>query len=85
MGETMPDQPTERTIECPECDRKFATHDARRHHQRAKHGGGELHDVDTEPDYDGECENCGASPVVPLTGLCGPCTFGEADTMGGNW
>jgi hypothetical protein len=29
-------------------------------------------------DYEGHCENCGTSPVVSLTGLCGPCTFGEA-------
>jgi hypothetical protein len=27
-------------------------------------------------DYKHECENCGATPVVSLTGLCGPCTFG---------
>ncbi|KKK60046.1 hypothetical protein LCGC14_3028280 [marine sediment metagenome] len=38
-----------------------------------------------EPDWEGECENCGATPVVPLTGLCGPCTFGEASTANGNW
>lgn len=30
------------------------------------------------PDYTRKCENCGASPVVSLTGLCGPCTFGES-------
>ena len=35
--------------------------------------------------WDTECEVCGASPVVRATGLCGPCTFGEADTVGGNW
>jgi len=29
-------------------------------------------------DYTRRCENCDASPVVSLTGLCGPCTFGEA-------
>lgn len=40
---------------------------------------------DTAPDWGGTCENCGSSPIVPLTGLCGPCTFGEADTAGGNW
>lgn len=40
---------------------------------------------ETEPDWTGECEVCGASPIVPLTGMCGPCTFGEADTVGGNW
>lgn len=39
----------------------------------------------TDPDYDHECEVCGATPVLPVTGLCGPCTFGEAETAGGNW
>ncbi len=29
-----------------------------------------------EPDMVGTCSNCSGSPVVPLTGLCGPCTFG---------
>ena len=37
------------------------------------------------PDWDGECEVCGASPILPLTGMCGPCTFGEAETANGNW
>ena len=41
--------------------------------------------IGAEPDWTGECENCGASPIVPATGMCGPCTFGEADTIGGNW
>jgi hypothetical protein len=42
----------------------------------------------TEPqevDDGAGCEVCGATPVVPETGLCGPCTFGEAETAGGNW
>lgn len=38
-----------------------------------------------EPDYTKKCEVCGATPIVPETGMCGPCTFGEADTAGGNW
>lgn len=38
-----------------------------------------------EPDWTRECEVCGETPIVPLTGMCGPCTFGEADTAGGNW
>lgn len=38
-----------------------------------------------EPDYESTCEVCDATPVVPETGMCGPCTFGEADTAGGNW
>ena len=38
-----------------------------------------------EPDWSGKCLACGATPTHPLTGLCGPCTFGEAETVGGNW
>ena len=41
-------------------------------------------DKRTRPDYTKKCQ-CGATPIVPLTGLCGPCTFGEAETAGGNW
>lgn len=37
------------------------------------------------PDWSGKCENCGMSPIVPVTGMCGPCTWGEAETIGGNW
>lgn len=34
----------------------------------------------------GECEVCGMETVlVEEVGLCGPCTFGEADTINGNW
>ena len=40
---------------------------------------------DMTPDWTQECEVCGQTPVVPVTGMCGPCTFGEADTVGGNW
>jgi hypothetical protein len=39
----------------------------------------------TEPDWNGKCEICGETPIVPDTGMCGPCTFGEASTAGGNW
>lgn len=39
----------------------------------------------TAPDWSRECVNCGQTPIVPMTGMCGPCTFGEADTAGGNW
>ena len=37
------------------------------------------------PNFDGQCTVCGESPTVTATGLCGPCTFGEAETAGGNW
>lgn len=34
----------------------------------------------------GECESCGSETVlVEEVGLCGPCCFGEADTIMGNW
>lgn len=39
----------------------------------------------TRPDWTRKCEVCNATPVVPVTGLCGPCNFGEAETIGGNW
>lgn len=42
-------------------------------------------DPEAKPDWSHGCENCGARPILPLTGMCGPCTFGEADTAGGNW
>lgn len=31
------------------------------------------------------CVQCGAVPTLPLTKLCGPCTFGDPATAGGNW
>lgn len=37
------------------------------------------------PDWEGKCENCEETPVVPVSGLCGPCHFGEAETLGGGW
>lgn len=42
-------------------------------------------DAQVEPDWTKKCEVCDATPIVPLTGLCGPCTFGEAETAGGKW
>ena len=70
----------------PKCHKKFKTEAARDQHERDAHGSS----VNTaeeafEKVWDGECENCGQSPTVRATGLCGPCTFGEADTLGGNW
>ena len=44
-----------------------------------------LHAGQFEPDWTRKCENCGETPIVPVTGLCGPCTWGEAETIGGNW
>ena len=36
-------------------------------------------------DWTRGCEVCGEAPVVNLSGLCGPCTWGESETHGGNW
>ena len=34
----------------------------------------------------GECIVCGMETfLVADLGMCGPCTFGEADTINGNW
>lgn len=41
----------------------------------------EVETIKVYADYKGKCENCGNSPVVSLTGLCGPCTFGSADAL----
>ena len=38
-------------------------------------------DPDDTPDYETACDVCEALQ----TGMCGPCTFGEAATAGGNW
>lgn len=37
------------------------------------------------PNYDYECIVCGATPVMPATEMCGPCSTGEAETINGNW
>lgn len=42
-------------------------------------------DPEVKPDWSHACENCGAKPILPVTGMCGPCTFGESETAGGNW
>ena len=36
-------------------------------------------------DWSTPCMNCGDTPTFCTTELCGPCCFGEADTLGGNW
>jgi hypothetical protein len=40
---------------------------------------------DKEPDWQGKCDVCGNSPILPATGMCGPCTFGSADAIDGDW
>lgn len=38
-----------------------------------------------EPNWSVSCENYSQVPTVGDLGLCEPCVFGEADTIGGNW
>ena len=42
-------------------------------------------DPDTRPNWKVKCQVCGAKPTVGDMGLCGPCCFGDAYTVGGNW
>ncbi len=81
MSEKKQGVSLDRKFACDRCARRFYTEEARAQHARDTH---DLPLAD-EPDWSAECEVCGASPCVPLTGMCGPCTFGEADTIGGNW
>jgi len=53
--------------------------------KKSKQNNNEVDPESTEPDWSEECMVCGMSPTLPLTGMCGPCTFGEAETIGGNW
>ncbi len=75
---------------CPKCGNNIAKRNVRKHaakcgkRKRPKQAALPKDD-DMEPDWTRVCENCGASPVVPITGMCGPCSFGEASTAGGNW
>lgn len=80
-------------IKCRDCGRRFKKQAHLDQHSTAKHPvnfgmrfeEAPDHDPNLEPDWEGECEVCGAAPIVPQTGMCGPCTFGEAETIGGNW
>lgn len=45
----------------------------------------ECNKEDFRPDWDDSCLSCESSPTVPFTGLCGPCTFGQAETVAGGW
>jgi hypothetical protein len=45
----------------------------------------EQEDSDLKPDWKTPCFICSQIPTVPLTGMCGPCTFGTADALLGGW
>jgi len=86
---------------CPECGIGCPSQKSLKRHRVKQHGVAfpypvfkkrkkpvsvnDDHDDETRPDWNGTCSQCGESPIVPLTGLCGPCTWGEAETIGGNW
>ena len=40
-----------------------------------------------QPDWEHKCEVCESDiePVVPMSGFCGPCHFGMAAALGGDW
>jgi len=85
---------TTKTRTCPECSKQFAGEHAVRQHRWMKHKAGvPIVSRPKEPadgeaftaNWDRKCCVCGATPTVGTTDLCGPCCFGEADTMGGNW
>lgn len=69
-------------INCPECG-KLIKEVGLDDHMKDAHSI--LQGKFSEPDWSKECEICGATPVVPITGMCGPCTWGEAETANGNW
>jgi hypothetical protein len=37
------------------------------------------------PNWNATCDNCGQKPVVPTSGLCGPCHFGTHEAVNGGW
>jgi len=53
--------------------------------KRTEKGKEIAQDKEVEPDWDHECEVCGQRPILPVSGMCGPCTFGDAETAGGDW
>lgn len=62
---------------CRACRSKRRQEKAQKEEVREEAGG--------DKNWSGKCIVCGGTPTVPDTGMCGPCTFGEADTAGGNW
>jgi len=64
---------------CSTCKEQFPAGSARVVHQHGKiecaHCGG------IEPDYEHECDVCGQSPILPVSGMCGACTWGEAELI----
>lgn len=67
---------------------KHTENDVRRGQEAKKQEREERHREATQsakPNWKARCQACGQKPTVGDFGLCGPCMFGEADTVGGNW
>lgn len=47
--------------------------------------GEESNQMEFRKNYQTSCVVCGSTPTVGDMELCGPCCFGEAETIGGNW
>lgn len=61
--------------------RAYVNNKRRKAHRRGKAKRSRAPGVTNEGDW-GECESCGQHlPLNTETGMCGPCTFGEADTL----
>ena len=73
--------PTQVSVNCGQCGKQF---DVPKNMALRKKVSFVCSDC-TAPDWTRSCEVCGEKPVHPLTGMCGPCTTGEAATAGGNW
>jgi hypothetical protein len=68
---------TETKIICESCRRKFGSKKAKAQHDRDVH-----HVYRGRPPRE-SCIACGTIfGVLEETGMCGPCTTGEADTVG---
>lgn len=76
---------TERREIHSESDRKFPLSEFNKHGDTSDDKNPDLNAEAFAADYTRKCEVCDGKPVVNATGLCGPCTFGEAETINGNW
>ncbi len=65
-------------IQCSHCKKVIIM-------QPATKGAEYFCDECQKPDWNRKCSVCDQSPIHPVTGKCGPCTFGVAETVNGNW
>ena len=70
-------------VTCPKCLALMGT--GVMQPQVVAEAGEEAAEAAFAKDWTKGCFVCGEKPVVASTEMCGPCTFGEAATAGGNW